>query len=326
MTNRVIFNVSWISPALLKKYLTTEWEIIPFKSKWKEGVDLKEEVLVYVGFKPSKKLLSSIKGLKYHITQSAGYEWADIDFYRANGIYLINSHANSVSVAEHAIALYFALIKDIPRSDKIVRDRQGIWRPLRENLEMTYSARGKKALVLGTGFIGKEIAKRLKAFDMEIIGIRRSKEPVEFFDEIHSFEELRKQLSRVDVVFVALPLTKETEGLISRKEFELMKETTFIINVARAQIINEKDLFDALKEGLIAGAGLDVHYVLPWETKSDKKIMYHFPFHDLENVILTPYKAWYSDDTIISTARDIAFKLDCIAQGKNIPDIVVKPE
>ncbi len=325
MTRKVIFNVPWISIPLLKKYLKTDWEIIPFNPQWKNGIDLDDEIIAYVGFKPSKDLLKSIKGLKYHITQSAGYEWADEEFYRKQGIILINSHANAVSVAEHAIALFFALMKDIVNSDRLVRERKGIWLPLKENMVMTWGARNKKALIFGTGAIGKEIAKRLKAFEMKIIGIKRKKQHVEYFDEIYTLNEFKKVLGTVDAIFIAIPLSNETKNLLKKEEMELIKETAFIINVARAQIIDEEALYNALKERLIGGAGLDVHYVLPWETTNGDKIMYHFPFHELNNVILTPYRAWYSDDTVISTAKDIAYKLDCIATGKEIPDVVIHP-
>ena len=315
--------VSWLDTSEIKKQLQTNWKIVPIKA-WQESEDLQaQEFQVFIGFKPRAELLRSIKGLRIHITPSAGYEWADPQLYSQLGIKLINSHANAIAVAEHAIALLFDQVKQISLQDRTIRENQGNWPPREITTTPSLALHGKTALILGTGAIGTTIAKYLKPFNVKCIGIRKSSNLNPSFDRIGTAKELPQLLPMADFIIVTLPLTEETENLIGEKEFELMKQDAIIINVGRSNVINEKALYEALRDKKIKGAGIDVVYLLPWEQKGREKKMNNFPFHELTNATLSPYRAWASDYTFVHTAKDIARKLDLIATNRPLPDIII---
>ncbi len=322
---RAINAVSWLATDEIQKHLQTNWKIISLK-EWQVSEELQsQEFQVLIGFKPRIEILQGIKGLKLHITPSAGYEWADPMLYSELGITLVNSHANAVSVAEHAIGLLFDQAKQISFQDRKIRETKGIW-PHREiTIRPSIALHGKTALILGTGAIGTTIAKSLQAFNVKCIGIRRKPSPNPAFEQIGTISELSQLLPQADFVIVTLPLNKETENMIGQKEFKLMKPNAILINVGRSRVIDEEALFDALKKQRIKGAGIDVVYLLPWEQKGEEKKMNNLQFHELPNVTISPYRAWTSDYTFIHTARDIARKLDLFANNQPLPDVVINP-
>jgi len=144
--------------------------------------------------------------------------------------------------------------------------------------------RGQTAGVLGLGMVGKEIARLCKAFGMTVWGIHRSSREGEAYpnvDQVYSREQLPHFLSASDYVIIAMPLTRETKGLIREKELRSMKSTAYLINVARGAIVNEVMLIRALEEKWISGAGLDVFVDEPLPPTSR--------FYDLPNVIFSPH-------------------------------------
>jgi len=134
------------------------------------------------------------------------------------------------------------------------------------------------------GAVGQEIARLCKAFGMRVIGIRRSDgaaSPCPDVDRVYPREQLPELLAESDFVVLALPLTKETQGMIGEKELRVMKPTAFLINVARGAIVDEEALVRALTEKWIAGAGLDVFTREPLPPES--------PLYAMDNVIFSPH-------------------------------------
>src|SRR5690606_16794402 len=117
---------------------------------------------------------------------------------------------------------------------------------------------GSTAAIIGAGAIGRETASRLKALGMRVIGMKRAPEPVPGFDDVRGPDGLDALLEEADLLVLACPLTPETHHLIGREQFQLMKSTAVIVNVARGAVMVEDDLVEALRTGVIAGAGLDV--------------------------------------------------------------------
>ena len=185
--------------------------------------------------------------------------------------------------------------------------------------------RGKKVGIIGLGHIGVEIAKRLQAFEMKILALKRRKSEelqekmkLEFLGEP---EDLDYLLSESDFVIVIAPLTPATRGMIGDREIRLMKPSAYIINVARAAIIEEEPLYQALKENRIAGAALDVWWVPHWwdpKWKPELNKPSKFPFWELPNVITTPHNIGYADFTRYSenSVRIMAENIGNIAKGK----------
>lgn len=151
---------------------------------------------------------------------------------------------------------------------------KGFSNPLRE-------AVGSTLTIIGAGAIGQEIARMAKALEMNVIGVKRTVEKLENFDEVYGNAEMEKAIATADFVVVVTPLTDETFHMIGEKQLRAMKETAVLINIARGPIVDEQALIRALQEGTIAGAALDATEEEPLEKDS--------PLWDMENVIITPH-------------------------------------
>jgi phosphoglycerate dehydrogenase-like enzyme len=151
-----------------------------------------------------------------------------------------------------------------------------IWRA-----EEVLSAAGRTLLVVGLGRIGTAIARRAKAFDMTVWGIKASPRAVAGVDQVFAPEGLPQAVAQADYVVLCLPRIPATEGLIDAAVIEAMKPGAYLINVARGGIVDEEALIDALRDGHLGGAVLDVFATEPLAPES--------PFWDLDNVIISPH-------------------------------------
>lgn len=259
------------------KGIIPEWELIVGKDKevWQGHV---KDAEVIAGWKKGLEeyCLAPNSKLKWLQSWSAGVnsfplaelESRNIQITSANGV-----HAFPIS--ETIFALMLGLTRKI---HTYVKNQQSkTWHHANMNLEL----HGKTIGVIGVGAIGKETAKIAKAFGMNVLGIRHSGKPEEFVDEMYTPDQLDVILPNCDYVVVTLPLTKETKQLFGAKQFKEMKSSAFFINIGRGEIVVEADLIEALREGIIAGAGLDVFEKEPLCQDS--------PLWEMENVIITPH-------------------------------------
>ena len=200
------------------------------------------------------------------------------DLLRENNVVVTNaSGLHGEIMSEHVLGFML----NLSHRFHLFRDQQheGEW----ERLEMDYIA-GKKLTILGMGAIGREIAVRAKAFDMEVTGVKRDADvELENADILYPPAKMKEAVREADYVVAVLPYTSETEEIIDGEIFSAMPQSSFFINVGRGEIVDEDDLLSALEEDEIAGAGLDVFQEEPLPEDS--------PFYDLENVILTPHVA-----------------------------------
>jgi phosphoglycerate dehydrogenase-like enzyme len=191
-----------------------------------------------------------------------------------------SSGVHAGPLAEYVL---FGILEGIKDYSRIRREQHGrAWaeRPFAE-------ISGRTVLVLGTGAIGKRVAQLAGALGMQVIGVRQHTDRhTPFVDELHSPTALPQLLPRADVLVVALPLTDATRSLITAKEFALLPQNAVVINVGRGPVIDEKALIEALQDGKIASAVLDVFTKEPLPSDS--------PLWDMENVIITPHYAGVS--------------------------------
>jgi len=230
-------------------------------------------------------------------TFGAGIDRVDLDAVRERGdIIVCNNHVNSAEVAEYAISLLFAVAKNLIPSDRELRTGNWVhrWGGPVPNLEI----RGKKALIIGLGHIGADIAARLKSFDVTITAATRSGSSSndEFVDQVVSIDEVQAHVADSDFVILSLPLTAESEGLVNRKFLSWMKPTSILVNISRGQIIDELALYDALKEKRIHGAGIDVWWRYPSEWRGTAIPSADVPFHELDNIVISPHRAAFSEN------------------------------
>jgi len=175
---------------------------------------------------------------------------------------------------------------------------------------------GKTLGILGYGHIGRALARRARAFDMEVWATRRhtdSARPQELAF-LGGPKQLDDVLRRADYLAVTLSLSQTTRNLITERELRLMKPSAFLINVARAEIFDEGALYRCLASRAIAGAALDVWYRYP--TSSDATLPATQPFHELDNVLMTPHVAGSTEGTLESRSQLIANNINRIARGQ----------
>ncbi|MBU8880379.1 D-2-hydroxyacid dehydrogenase [Bacillus sp. FJAT-29790] len=261
------------------KAVIPDWELIIGKDRevWHDHL---REAEIIAGWKKEMKEynLHGESNLRWLQTWSAGVNNLPLEELASREICVTSANGvHAYPISETIFALMLALTRKI---HTYVKNQQTkTWHHSGLKLEM----HGKTIGIIGVGAIGKETAKIAKAFGMKVLGIRNSGNSEDFVDEMYTADQLNNVLPKCDYVAVTLPLTKDTHHLFSTKEFDLMKPSSFFINIGRGGIAVEEELIKALQEGKIAGAGLDVFEKEPLSEDS--------PLWDLENVIITPHTA-----------------------------------
>ncbi len=233
----------------------------------------------------SKDELSSFSSLKKIFLFKTGTDGLPISELKERNISISCSHANAEIIAEHAIALSLALLHRIPEFHNDMHN--GIWYSNGSNYYWE-SIRNQRIGILGYGHIGSCIHQKLSIFTNNIIVFRKSAVYPKGVKYASTADDLIKQS---DMIFLCLPKTKDTIGLINHKRLQNMKGKR-IVNVGRAEICDEKALFEALKSETLAGFASDVWYREPDKTGKINNITPSaYPFEQLKNVIMSPHCA-----------------------------------
>ena len=206
--------------------------------------------------KLDQDILQHCDNLKIISRHGVGYDNVDLDFLNNNKIALgITSTSNAASVSEHVMSFFIYLTKNLSLSDSLVKE--GNFNK-RSQLPDFFELYKKKVLIIGFGRIGKEVAKRCLGFDMEVYVY----DPFLDSDSIEKNKcipiEKNEGLALADFITIHLPLNENTTNFISKSELNLMKKNTVLVNTSRGGIVNEDDLYQALKAKKIRGAGMDV--------------------------------------------------------------------
>jgi phosphoglycerate dehydrogenase-like enzyme len=235
-------------------------------------------------------LLAGATSLKALFVPLAGLNHLPVAELAAAKIRVFNVHANAEAVAQNALALILAHFGRLIEYHLDLREKKwhGFWvgKGSEDEWDTIYD---RRCAILGTGAIGRALARLLKPFRCEIVGWRRHPEaPLPAgFDRVEA--DLEKAVAGVDIVIAALPLTADTRGLITGKTLASM-QGAFLVNVGRAAVIDEEALYAALRDGVLRGAGLDVWYEYP-RPGSTSAAPSRFPIHELPNVVLSPHVA-----------------------------------
>lgn len=223
-----------------------------------------------------------------------GVDCIDVATATERGIpVVVTPRANSHAVAEHTIGMMFAIAKNFVEND--VETKNGNYTQVRA-LGKIFDLEAKKVAVIGMGAIGSEVTRLCNALGMKVMGYDPylTKEKIESLgaEYVANFEDV---LPIADILTVHVPLVEETKNLITKKHLASMKKTAIVINNARGGIVNEQDLADALNEGLIAGAGVDVFTVEPPTAE--------FPLFKAKNILVTPHTAAQTRETSAKVGR-----------------------
>src|SRR5262245_35990517 len=234
------------------------------------------------------------------------------------GTHLANAYGHEVGIAEYVIGAMIALQRSFTRIDgKLRRGHwESQWAVAAPPPPPWPELAGKTLGILGFGHIGQALASRARAFDMQVCAIRRqagakTRETMSF---IGGPERLDDVLRAADHLAITLPLSAQTQGLLDARRLRLMKSTAYLINVARAEIIDEAALYRALATGGLAGAALDVWYRYP--TATEMTLPATEPFHELANVIMTPHVSGWTEGMLDARARLIAANIERTIRGE----------
>ena len=273
------------------------------------------DVLVTMGL--TAEMARAATRLKLVQVPGAGVDRIDRSALPASAV-LANAYGHEVGIAEYVIGAMLALTREFSRLDTALRegDWQSHWAVGTEQLPVWPELAGRTIGILGYGRIGQNIARRARAFDMQVCAIRR--------DVGQSMEDdlallggpdiLDTVLERSDYVVVSMPASPQTAGLISEPQLRRMKPSAYLINVARGEIVDEDALYHALARRAIAGAALDDWYRYPREPGAAAPATR--PFHELPNVLMTPHVSGSTDGMLDARAKLIAENIARIAGGE----------
>ncbi|MEE8442345.1 MAG: 2-hydroxyacid dehydrogenase [Dehalococcoidia bacterium] len=255
--------------------------------------------------------------LKLIQTLSAGYDRLDLNSIGELGIPVANNGGtNAIAVSEQTVGLMLMVSKRMANLwYSATKERK--WRGGYTSVDL-HEITGKSVGIVGLGRVGKQVAKRLRGFDCEVVYHDVVTIPPEIEKELSvkriPFDEI---LQTCDYVSLHVPLTPRTHKMVGKRELEMMKPSAILINACRGPVVDEKALYEALKAGVIAGAGLDVLEVEP--TPVDNPIL------DLENVVVTPHTAGPSYETVLRSAAFAYENIQRVVTGQP-PESVVTPD
>ena len=275
-------------------------------------VDQFDGIIVRSATKITPEIIKAGKKLKVIVRAGTGYDNINIEECNKNGIVvLITPLGNSNAVVELTIGLMLNFARNIYKANSSMRE--GKWD---KNILKGSELRGKTVGIIGLGNIGAAVVKKCQAFNMSVIAFDRFVPKkrgqdlgVELLDNFDDF------LAQSDYITIHVPLTAQTKDLISYSEMEKMKSTAIIVNVARGGVVNEKALYDALKNNKIGGACIDVFSKEPVDPKDA-------PFIGLENCIATPHLGASTFEAQIEVAKLAAERIGQALNSKIFIDAV----
>lgn len=288
--------------------------IVPKEGTEEELAQLAMDAEMIVCITLSEKVALAAKRLKLVQKIGAGVDGIPFGVLGKDVAVANTSGANPTPVAEGAVALVLALAKHIVRRNSLFPQGD-------DTTRVGVELRGKNAGIIGIGHIGMETARLLKAFGMKIYATKRDPKDTSDLQFTPDFlggpSDLDYVLKEADFLVITLPLTPETQGMIGERELHLMKQTAYIVNVGRGPIIQEKPLYRALKEGWIAGAGLDVWWSEPWWNPTAKSSQPQpYEFWKLPNVIATPHNLAITDAGMDAELQLAIENIRRVAEGK----------
>ncbi|TET51719.1 MAG: hydroxyacid dehydrogenase [Desulfobacteraceae bacterium] len=251
-----------------------------------------------VGGNIPRELVQRAQHLSMIFVPFAGVDALPLDYIKEHGITISNAHGNAPYVAERCIAMALAFYGKIIDYHNDLKDSRWHGFAAQKGVRDTWnSMQARTCAVIGTGEIGKNIAKYLKVFGCRVIGFKKRpvKKKLEFFDEITL--NLEEALEKGELIFISVPLTEETQGMFHAEILATLKGK-FLVNAGRGRIVDEEGLYRSLKDGVLAGAGIDVWYTYP-RSGTDRRDPSKYPIHELSNVVLSPHVAGFTPQAAV---------------------------
>lgn len=275
-------------------------EIPPDHVKIKEMVRDIDALLCFPTDRIDEEVIDNAKNLKVISTYSVGYDHIALDIAKKKGITIgYTPDILTDATADLTFALLLAVARRVAEADKLIREKR--WQKRYDyNFMLGRDLKNKVLGIIGLGRIGLAVAKRAKAFGMNIIYYSRSKKDVNY-----EFTELNTLIKRSDFISLHVSLDKHTYHMINEDRLKVMKDSAYLINTARGKIVDQEALIKALKNGWIAGAALDV---FEEEPLNDPRLY-------LDNVVLTPHIGSATIETRAKMAEIAALNIINVFKG-----------
>jgi D-3-phosphoglycerate dehydrogenase len=271
-----------------------------------------EALIVRSETQVTKDVINAGKKLKIIGRAGVGVDNIDVNTATERGIIVVNApEGNTISAAEHTIAMMMAMSRNIPQANASLKSKKWDRKKF-----MGVEVRGKVLGVVGLGRIGAEVSKRAQGMEMKILAYDpfiSQERAAELGVELTTVEDI---VRRADYITVHTPLTKETKDLISSKEFAIAKKGVRLINCARGGIINEEALAQAVKDGIVSGAAIDVF---------TKEPPFENPLLELDSVIMTPHLGASTEEAQINVAVSVAEQIVNALKGLPVKNAINMP-
>ena len=266
----------------------------------------------------TEEMFAGLHNVKVLIRHGIGYDKVDVNAATKYGVIFANqATAFFKGVAERTIMLIFATHQKLLLQNKFFRDSIKLGNWSYHDIYPVYGLTGKTLGIIGAGKIGALVIEKLKSFGFNFL-VCDPYLPKERLAELGvEHTPLDEVLKQSDIVSLHVPVTDETRNFINYDKLAIMKKSAVLINTARGQLVKTTDLIRALKDGIIAGAGLDVHEGEPPPVE--------FGFLDMDNVICTPHFGWYSEEGAREIREMIFDDFRAFLEGKP-PKHVLNPE
>ena len=253
-----------------------------------------KDILVVHVASINKEVIEKAKHLKVAAVLRGGYENADVPLLTEKGVKLINAPWRSANaVADFTVGMMIAENKNIARSHHLLME--GKWCKKYDNQSYIHDMRKMTVGIIGYGYIGQRVRMRLQGFECKVLVHDPYADPKQFADHNVEFVALDELLRQSDMVTLHLRLSEKTEHFIGKDELSKMKSTAYLINTARAGLVDTAALADALRDHMIGGAAIDVYDVEPLPADH--------PYLRLSNITLTSHLVGTSCDTMMTSVE-----------------------
>lgn len=309
--------------ALLKEALGPAHEVAAIPDVSDPALDLAAlaDVQVIVGGPITTRFAEAVPQVRLFQAMGAGVNGLGARFLPAT-VALANSRHHEKSIAEYVMmGMLWLNLRPGPLD---ARMRQNDWTGacVLGYPPVSHTLCGQTLLVLGVGIIGAEAARRARDFGMTVVGVSRTPEtPRPETDRQVGYDAWEAELPGADHILVACPLTPQTRGLIGPAQFAKMKPGAGIVNVGRANVLDETAFFEALRDGRVGGAVLDVWYKYP-DRPEKPAAPARLPFHTLPNVLMTPHISAWTVETVRARVRDLVENIERLESGRPLLNTV----
>ncbi len=278
------------------------------------------EVLVICYEDINEYVLTNLPDLKYIACTRGGIENIDVAAVKRHGVLLSNTPGrNASAVADLAVGLMIATARSIPQTYRYIMDRrwdEAQWDIAGNTPHKRFAGaelEGKTLGLIGFGAIGRKVAERARGFGMDLLAYDPFVKPVPSGSPVR-LVDLDTLLAGSDFISLHCKVTKQSEGIINKQTLAKMKKSAYLINTARGRLVNEQDLYEALKTGVIKGAALD--------TLIEEPISHDHPFLGLKNIVITPHIGGASQDIVKHQSRMVVEDVAAYLNGRSPVHVV----